>query len=201
MLAIPLIPVVLMGSLVLERAKPVSSAEVSANLDAVLAAKWKANEVAPEPQADDATFVRRAWLDLAGRVPPALKARAFLDDKATNKRETLVDALLASPEFADHWGRVWAVRLSGKRPVNAETHNGQVLEEYLRDCLIANKSYREIVKELVSGEGARDTSGPANYLLRYEAKPANLAGAVGKHFLGVTLQCAQCHDHKFAHWK
>lgn len=170
-------------------------------LDALLEAKWKAAKVTPEAQADDATFVRRVWLDLAGRVPPALKARAFLDDTRSDKRSRLVEELLAGEEFADHWSLTWTIRLTEKRPIRQDTYDARVLREYLHDSLLANKSYREVVRELLTGDGLQDASGAANFLLRYQVTPEILAGAVSKQFMGTTLQCAQCHDHVFAKWK
>jgi hypothetical protein len=76
-----------------------------------------------------------------------------------------------------------------------------VLQGFLRDGLLAGKSYQQVAQELITGEGASDSSGPANFLLRYGGKPEALAGAVSKAFLGASMQCAQCHDHVFAHWK
>src|SRR5262249_32182714 len=112
-------------------------ADVGARLDAALQSAWAARGVTPGV-ADDATFLRRAWLDLAGHRPPPLKARAFLDDRDPAKRERLVDELLASEEFADYWGRAWAELLTGQRPVRHERHNGRALAEYLRDSLAVN---------------------------------------------------------------
>src|SRR5262249_58609200 len=63
------------------------------------------------------------------------------------------------------------------------------------------KPYGKTVEELICGEGMRDANGPANFLLRYDAKPADLAGAVGEQFLGITLRCAQCHNHPYTAWK
>src|SRR5262249_24409529 len=137
----------------------------------------------------------------AGQVPPVLHARAFLDDRDPARRTRVLDDLLASDEFADHWGRAWTQRLTGKRPVRQDKYNGKVLQHYLRTAFAAGRSYRQVVQELICGEGLMDASGPANFLLRYDGKPADLAGAVGQRFLGVTLQCAQCHDHPFAQWK
>lgn len=177
------------------------AALVRAKLDAAIEAKWKTLAISPEAPCDDATFQRRVWLDLAGRVPPALKVREFLDDRDPQKRAKLVEALLARDEFADHWGRAWAERLTGKRPIRQMNYDGRVLQEYLRDQLMANKPYKETVTELICGEGLSDSSGPANFLLRYEAKATDLVGAVSKQFLGCTIQCAQCHDHPFVQWK
>jgi hypothetical protein len=182
-------------------AAPPEPAEVAARVDAFLAADWRTNNVTPEPVADDATFQRRLWLDLAGRVPPPLKARRFLDDPAADKRARLLDDLLAGDDFPDHWGRQWAEALTGKRAVPAENYNGRVLHEYLRDSLKAGRSYRQVATELLTGSGTTDESGAANFLAAYEVKPTSLAGAVGQQFLGVSLRCAQCHDHPFAEWK
>jgi hypothetical protein len=183
-------------------AGPVSEpSAVSAQLDSVIEAKWDDRGVAAEQPADDATFLRRVWLDLAGRVPSVLEAREFLDDTRPDKRVRLVDKLLASEDFANNWARVWTIRLTEQRPIRHPVHDGTVLQAYLRDGILAGKSYREFAQELITADGARDSSGPANFLLRYGAKPEQLAGAVGKAFLGASLQCAQCHDHVFAHWK
>jgi hypothetical protein len=182
-------------------AAPVSEDAVVARLDALLAGWWQAEKVTPEGQADDAVFLRRVWLDLAGRVPAALPARAFLDDRDPARRGRLVEALLAGDDFADHWARLFTISWTGKRPVRQEKYEGGILHDYLRDTLKEGKSYRAIVRELLTGSGMSDQSGPANFLLRYDAKPTDLAGAVAKQFLGITLECAQCHDHPFAPWK
>jgi hypothetical protein len=193
--------VAILASLAFGPAPVPEPAEVSAQLDKLIEAKWTDRGVTAEGTADDATFLRRVWLDLAGRVPSALVAREFLDDPRKDKRVRLVDALLASEDFADHWARAWTIRLTEKRPIRHEVHDGGVLQRYLRDSLLGGKSYQHIARELITGDGAGDSSGPANFLLRYGAKPEALAGAVGKTFMGATLQCAQCHDHVFAHWK
>jgi hypothetical protein len=185
----------------LPAAPPADVADTVGRLDALMADWWQAEKVTPEAPADDATFLRRAWLDLAGRVPPALPARDFLDDRDPARRGRLVEALLAGDDFADHWGRLLTISWTAKRPVRQEKYEGGILHEYLRDALKQGKSYRAVVRELLTGAGMSDQSGPANFLLRYDAKPTDLAGAVGKHFLGISLECAQCHDHPFAPWK
>src|SRR5262249_59529052 len=106
----------------------------------------------PAAPADDATFLRRVWLDLGGRVPPPLKAKEFLDDRDPAKRLKLVDGLLGGEEFADHWARAWTIRLTEMRPVKQEVHDGRVLHEYLRNALLANRSYREVVRELITAD-------------------------------------------------
>ena len=153
------------------------------------------------PAADDANFLRRVWIDLAGRTPPPLLAREFLDDKNPAKRARMVGQLLDSENFAEHWGRVLALWLTSERPIPREGYDGRVLHQFLRESLARKEPYDRVVRELLVGSGASDSSGPANFYLRYDADPPRLAGAIGKNLLGVTIQCAQCHDHPFALWK
>jgi hypothetical protein len=174
---------------------------VSARVDAALESSWKEQSLTPDASSDDVAFLRRVWLDLAGTVPPPLQARDLLASPTPDWRAKLVESLLASDDFADHWGRVWAQNLTARRPILQDRYDGRVLHAYLRDCFAKNKPYDQLVTELICGEGLSDASGPANFLLRYEGKPSDLAGAVGRQFMGTTLQCAQCHDHPFEKWK
>ena len=153
------------------------------------------------PAADDATYLRRIWIDLVGRTPPALIAVDFLGDKDPEKRAKMVGRLLDSEAFADHGGRVIAIWLTSERPIARGTYDGRVLHEFLREGLLRREPYDRVVRALLVGSGASDSSGPANFYLRHGADPARLAGAVGKNLLGVTIRCAQCHDHPFAPWK
>ncbi len=185
-------------------AAPTSAPEVSAassKLDEVLADGWKQRALQPAVLCDDATFLRRIWLDLAGRIPPAAKTKQFLEEKGTAKRQEALETLLASPEFANHWGRVWAEYFTDQRPFDQATYSGRVLQNYFRDSFLAGKTYKQMATELLRGDGPSDSSGPANFLLRYDVQPEQLAGVVSKKFLGVTIQCAQCHDHPHVHWK
>lgn len=189
----------LFGSLLL--AAPAAPADVRGRLDAAMEAKWKTLGMTPEAVADDSAFLRRIYVDLTGKVPPPDVAGAFVDDRDPAKRGKLVERLLASTEFADYWGRIWAQELTGKRAIKTDRYDGRILHHYLKAALVANKPYRQIVTELICAEGTNDSSGPVNFLVRYEAKPTDLVGAVSKQFLGSSLQCAQCHDHPHAHWK
>jgi hypothetical protein len=144
---------------------------VAQQVDGVLAAKQQAAGLQVAPICEDATFLRRAYVDLAGRTPPFLAARDFLADSSQNKRQKLVETLLASDEFAEHWGSVLTVMLTDRRPVRVESHDGRVLREYLSDALRKNRSYREIARELLAGRGLSESSGPANFLLRYDVQP------------------------------
>ncbi len=177
-----------------------------AQLDAALNQFYAANGITPAAPADDATLLRRVWLDVAGRTPPVTEVRKFLDSKQSDskqadKRSALIEQLLASEQAANHFGRLWTEYLTDRRPFEQPEYNGRIVQNYLRDAWLEKKDYRTVVGELLAGEGGSDTSGPANFLLRYNAQPTPLAGAVSKKFLGLTMQCAECHDHPFTAWK
>ena len=171
------------------------------HLDSALQATWNQYPIEPTPLVDDVTFLRRVCLDLGGRIPHLHATRAVLDAKEPLDRAALVDRLLASSEFHNHWGRLWTEYLTDARPFEVETHDGRLLQNYLRDALQKNVPYDEFVRTLFRAEGMSDTSGPVNFLLRYGVQPTALTGASAEKFLGVTLKCAECHDHPHATWK
>lgn len=183
------------------RAAPQSPREVASCLDETLK-NARDPGVGEAPPADDAAFLRRAWLDLAGRVPPVRVVRKFLADTAApgEKRSRAVESILDSPEFASYQASVWAEYLTDRRPFSQEGYDGRLLQGYLRDAIQQKGSYADIVSALLNGEGPSDTSGPVNFLLRYNAEPVQIAGAVSRKLLGLTLQCAECHDHPHARW-
>jgi hypothetical protein len=170
-------------------------------VDQHLAARWSAEKVRPADPADDATFVRRTYLDLIGRVPTAAEAGAFLDDPAADKRVTLVGRLVASAGYARHWAtlwrREWVPQADQPQSTLAEEAEGWVAAR-LRD----NTPYDRLVRDLLTAPRARTSPAqpPATFLVANEYKPENLAASTTRAFLGVNLDCAQCHDHPFARW-
>jgi hypothetical protein len=147
---------------------------------------------------DDATFLRRVYLDLIGTLPTASEARAFLAGKRKDKRRRLVDALLQRPEFADYWALKWADLLR----VDRQALGHKAAYEYyrwIRDGIAANKRYDRFVTELLTAEGPlRDA--PAGYFYKVVPKPGDRASALSQVLLGVRIECAQCHHHPFDRW-
>src|SRR5262249_44214624 len=131
---------------------------------------------------------------LAGTIPPAEEARAFLDDPSPAKRERLIDRLLAGPEFARHMQRTFDVFLMERRP---DKHVPKAAwQEYLHASFAANKPLDQLVSELLSSDGSDSATRPAaKFYLDREADPHLLTRDVGRLFLGMNLECAQCHDH------
>lgn len=202
--AIILVLGLLVGS---EPEKAVTSSTDAASsahqLEARIAEGWarEKDKVQPTAVCDDATFLRRVWLDLAGHVPPFAEADKLAKSGKPLDRAAVIEKLLDSPEFAAYWSRQWAEYLLGQRPFDQPEFSGRKLQQFLRESLRAKRDYAQIATDLISAEGAMDESGAVNFLLRYNADPTPLAGAVSQKFLGLTLHCAECHDHPHAAWK
>ena len=144
--------------------------------------------------ASDAEFVRRLYLDLTGSPPTAAAARAFLQDPAPNKRQALIDRLLASPEHARHLATVLDVMLMERR--RDKNVPRSAWRDYLRASVAANKPWDVLVREILSADGADPKQrAPAKFFLDRQAEPNLLTRDISRLFLGMNLQCAQCHDH------
>lgn len=146
--------------------------------------------------ATDAEFLRRVSLDLAGIIPTADEARAFLDDPSPYKRTRLIERLLDSPDHARRMAAAFDVMLMERRP---EKHvPAKDWREFLRQSFAQNKPYDVLVREILAADGsepAPERRAPARFVLDREGEPALLVRDVGRLFLGRDLQCAQCHDH------
>jgi hypothetical protein len=200
------------GGVVAAPAPDKDAAALAAAIDRHLAAGWEANKIQPAAPAGDAEFLRRVYLDLAGRIPSVSEVRAFLDDKRADKRQRLVEQLLQGPRYVAHFTNVWRALLlpeSGNNLQAGFLRPG--FESWLRAKLQQNTPYDAMVRELLTvpmngrggnpfGQGNGAPSPIAFYLAK-EVKPEELAAASSRLFLGVKIECAQCHNHPFASWK
>lgn len=154
--------------------------------------------VTPSDPAIDSTFLRRAYLDVIGRLPTPDETRAFLDDGSPSKRERLIDALLAREEYADFWANKWAdlLRPNAYRVGIKATFS---LDAWLRDAFRRNLPYDQFVRELVTARGSTWRNGAVT-LFRDRREPPEIATAVSQLFLGIRLECAKCHHHPFEAW-
>ncbi len=156
-------------------------------------------ETSVAPVADDAEFLRRVSLDFVGRVPSIEEARAFLSDSAAEKRVVLIDRLLASPEFPRRMREAFHVQLLERAGDHEEW------TRFLEQSFAANKPWDQLVREILNPNADDEATRGAAYFLtkrleNYGQQPVDLPGLtrdVGRLFLGVDLQCAQCHDHLF----
>lgn len=154
-------------------------------------------KVVPATVSSDAEFVRRVYLDLTGIIPTARQARAFLDDSAPDKRQRLLDELLASPDHAIHMTRVFDVMLIERRIPTITSYDvpAPKWREYLTAAFAENRPWDQMVRDILSSDGTdeRNAAGVKFFLVR-DVAPHQLTRDVGRLFLGVDLQCAQCHD-------
>lgn len=144
--------------------------------------------------ASDAEYCRRVWLDLAGTIPKATVARQFVADPDPQKREKLVDGLLHSPEFAQHFAEVFDVIFM--RRINSGNIPPDDWRNFLRESFAANKPYDELVREILSADGTDlQTRCRARFYIDRQGERDEITRDVGRIFLGADLECAQCHDH------
>jgi len=148
----------------------------------------------PLERADDLTFLRRVTFDLAGRIPTVQEARAFLADKAPDKRTTAIDRLLDSEEYLQHWANSLEVMLMERR--GTQHVKTEEFRAWLVESLRSNKPLNQLCGELVAADGTPEKHRAASaFFLERTAEPNLMAREVGRMFFGVDLQCAQCHDH------
>ena len=169
-------------------------------IDERIFAKLRRFNIVPSEPSSDSEFLRRVCLDLTGRIPPVARVPEFLADPDPLKREKVVEALLASPEYVDYWTfrfadlfRVSVFALG----INAKW--SQAYWEWIRDAVERNRPYDEVARERVSSQGY---SAASRHYLPYLVvpPPENMMGEQVRVFLGRRLDCAQCHDHPYERW-
>jgi hypothetical protein len=166
-------------------------------IDAAVRAAWQREKLTPAGRADDATFLRRIYLDLLGTIPRLDETRQFLQDTDPKKREKLIDKLLDDPRFPVHQADVWDLVLFGRNPPNGDaTRKRDGFKKWLTGKFAKNEPYDHWVRELLLAE----QDGPELFYVQYRNQSEEAAVAVSRIFLGTQLQCARCHDHPFESW-
>ena len=168
-------------------------------IDELVFAKLKAMGMPPSAPCDDATFLRRASIDIAGHLPTTDETRRFLADADPAKRDKLIDALLASPEYADYFANKWSALLRNKRVEPKDARGNFAFHAWIRDSLLANKPYDQLVREVVAASGDLADNPPVAWY-RQVKEPQQQLEDTAQLFLGMRLQCAQCHHHPFERW-
>jgi len=168
-------------------------------IDAEIQKKRDAEKVPAGPLCDETEFLRRVYLDIAGVVPPSDKVREFLDSQEADKRVNIIDELLASPLYARQQADIWKELLIPKTAAAAR-RNHLPLVNWLRDSFAANKPIGQLTRELLAGSGMQ-TDNPATTFYVVHESVDQVTDRVSRVFLGLQLQCAQCHDHPFQDWK
>jgi hypothetical protein len=174
------------------------TSEVARAIDAAIDRHLEKASIPASGAADDAEFMRRLYLDLTGRIPTVDQAKAFLASQDPNRREKLINELLESPSYASHFGTGWhnlLVPLVDNKRVNDEP-----LLRWLTEGFGQNRPWNRTVSELLTASGNTETN-PALGFLVTNKEPLVVATRTAKLFLGVRLECAECHNHPLSTWK
>ncbi|MGJ8651768.1 MAG: DUF1549 domain-containing protein [Opitutaceae bacterium] len=170
-------------------------------IDQLWAEYLTAQGVEPAPFVDDATFLRRAYLKIIGRIPTHAEAVHFLSDETPAKRSRLIDKLLDSPGYVSHnfnlWADVLRVKTTGKE---GSRYGGVYYVQWLKEQIRQNVPYDEFVASLITAEGYPWDNPATAYYLRDFGMPLDNMSMTAQVFLGTQLQCAQCHDHPTDTW-
>ena len=167
-------------------------------IDGMVWDKLQTMGIVPSQLAGDSTFLRRAHLDIIGRVPTAAEARAFLTSASPNKRAELIDTLLARPEYADYWANKW-VDLLRPNPYRVGIKPTMAFDAWIRQAFRENRPYDQFVRGLLTAQGSTWRNGAAT-LFRDRRTPDEITPVVSQLFLGIRLECAKCHHHPFEVW-
>ncbi len=170
-------------------------------IDRLLQEHWDREQITAAPNCDDPEFCRRVWLDLAGVAPPVAEVRQFLMNSSTDKRSRLIDRLLRSPRHASHMASRWTdILLPSAAAAQPGTRaNVASLHRWLQRQFLDNTPYDYFVSSFLTAGGAGN-SGPAIFYTSHSLQPEKLAAATSRIFMGIQLQCAECHDHPFDRW-
>jgi hypothetical protein len=180
-------------------------------IDHGLRSVWERYKITPSHRIDDHTFIRRASLDIIGRIPRPDEIRRFLDDPPDSRRALLVEDLLAGKEYASRWAELWSGwLLGGARPAGRDVYRDE-LTAWLEGQLARNRPYHELARALLTAEGNNNQNGAVSFVLAHlgQRVPAGLRTEDGQFdmvpltvrihrvFLGVAGDCFQCHNHPF----
>ena len=173
---------------------PSSTKHLDRHINAVL----KREGIQPSEMSKDTEFLRRIHLDMTGKIPTPEEVLDFLKDGSPNKRQKKIEHLLQSEAYLNYWTKLWVTWLIGRRGDNDERRIG--LTSWVQDVLRKNMPYNQFVQELIAADGELRDNGAGNYIMRYERSPVVLTSHTSRLFLGLPMQCAECHDHKTEAW-
>ncbi|MCR9198365.1 MAG: DUF1549 and DUF1553 domain-containing protein [Planctomycetaceae bacterium] len=163
---------------------------------------YEDNEITPSEPASDEEWVRRVYLDVVGRIPTLEEAKEYLEDESPRKRSVLVDKLLESPDYIRNQTTIWTNNCIGRGTPRRVSRRG--MEKFFREAFAKNRPWDEVVVDIVTAEGHFEENGAVNYTLAQLQMPddaVQLTAKTTKLFLGMQVQCTQCHNHPFNNWQ
>ncbi len=182
--------------------KPATEGSLVEFIDQQLRQAWSDNEIQPSEVATDEEWVRRIYLDLCGRIPTLEEARAFLKDESPRKRFVLIETLLAHEDYVRNFTTIWTNNSIGRGTPRRVSRMG--MEKFYREAFAKDRPWNEIVVDLVTASGHYEENGAVNYTLAQMQMPddgVQLTAMTTRLFLGLQVQCTQCHNHPFNKWQ
>jgi hypothetical protein len=193
-------------------------AEVVHLINDRIAEQWAAHGLTPSARASDYDFIRRASLDIIGRIAKAEEIRQFLKDPAETRRALLIERLLKGDEYARNWANIWTVWLMTRSGALDRTRGiyHEQMHAWLQEQFAKDRSFKDLVTELLTATGKTNENGAVNYVLAHLGEPipppkqrtdgqfemVPVTSRTTRLFLGLQTQCTQCHDHPFnPEWK
>jgi hypothetical protein len=153
------------------------------------------------PRVDDATFLRRVWLDIVGDIPTPEHVTAFLLDPSAAKRERVVRELLDDPQYGQNWARYWRDVILLRRLEDRAAVVSNALVVSLTEKFNENESWDKIAAEFITATGDAKENGAVAIQLAQDGRTEETAAEISRIFLGIQIQCCQCHDHPYDSWK
>lgn len=167
-------------------------------IDELSLAKLKELNIEPSPRSNDSEFLRRAYLDTIGTLPSATEARRFLDDESVDKRDKLIESLLARDEYADYWSLKWSdlLTIDGRRlrPKAVEAYY-----KWIHKNVKENKPWDDFAREVITAKGSSYQNGATNFYALHQ-DPENMTENACQAFMGLSIGCAKCHNHPLEKW-
>jgi hypothetical protein len=181
-------------------AKP-SAGQTAKQVDRLLAEEVLSGDTQLAPRVDDATYLRRVWLDIVGDIPTPEHVTAFVFDPSTDKRQRVVRELLADPQYGQNWARYWRDVILLRRLEDRAAIVSNALVADLTEKFNRNEPWNTIAADFVTATGDAKENGAVAIQLAQDGRTEETAAEMSRVFLGIQIQCCQCHDHPYDSWK
>lgn len=178
-----------------------AAAQVDARLSGELFQSSAEGTAALAPPTDDQTFLRRVTLDLTGKLPTPAEVTAFSLDPSGDKRTRAVSNLLSRPDYGRNWGRYWRDVILYRRADDRALLAARSIEDYLADQFSKSAGWNEIARTFITATGDVQVEGKTGIIFAQMGETAEITAEMSRIFLGIQIQCAQCHDHPTDRWK
>jgi hypothetical protein len=184
-----------------ERPAPKSFEQTAHQVDELIAVEVFKPDIKLAPRIDDATYLRRVWLDIVGDIPTPEHVTAFVLDPAKDKRQRVVNELLDKPQYGQNWARYWRDVILSRRLEDRAQLVSNALVGDLTEKLNENESWDKIASEFITATGDIRENGATAIQAAQDARTEETTAEMSRIFLGIQIQCCQCHNHPYDHWK